>query len=268
MSVNFIIDETFTEDAKIKKAITHYKNKFNKDEIRTIQSVPSVFSTNKQIRNIYEKNCDNIYYYCNYMLDSLKTPLIAVLNSTKDYVPIGRKKNKKLYYNFVFNNFVSFLFNTKQGEKYPLEAISLANKKEWLFTPGVLAHDQLSKMEFSRFLISNEFGPRYLPKFILNVLFIVNKIFRNMIWIFIFLASLIISSIRLKKTYKKDLTNTFFFSVFLLTVGYILLVVTTGSASIDRYSLFSDLVFYLSLIYLTHLITNFLNAAYKVRVVI
>ncbi|MEO6302332.1 MAG: hypothetical protein ABIP51_04070 [Bacteroidia bacterium] len=256
MSVNFIIDESFNDDKDIKKALNYYCSKIDLKEREVINNINSAGATDPKIREIYSKNCDNIYFYYNYMSDSLKRSPFQIYSSTKDYVSIGRKKNSKLYINYIVNNFVSFLYNTKQGERYPVNTINQTHTIKNIFSPDILYKEHLKAIEFSRFFISAGFQQRNLPSLLLKVIFRVNQIFRNMGWFIIFLMSFVLNIILLKRSKFKDTFSLFSFSLGIFSFAYIFLIVTTGSASVDRYSLFSDLIMYLSLIYLCYSISK------------
>ncbi len=92
MSVNFIIDETFTEDKDMKKALAYYCGKINAEDRAHINAINSGFETSPEIRGIYSRNCDNIYFYYSYLTDSLKWDPLRVYASTSDYVSKARKK--------------------------------------------------------------------------------------------------------------------------------------------------------------------------------
>lgn len=256
MSVNFIIDESFSDDKEIKKALNYYCGKIDPKEREIINNINSAFETDPKIREIYSKNCDNIYFYNNYMSDSLKRSPFQIYSSTKDYVSLGRKKNSKLYINYIVNNFVSFLYNTKQGEKYPISTINQTHTLKNIFSPDILYKEHLKAIEFSRFFISVGFQERQLPSLLLKIMFRLNQALRSMLWFIVFLVSFVLNFILLKRTKFKDTFSLFGFSLAIFSLAYIFLIVTTGSASVDRYSLFSDLVMYLSLIFLVYSINK------------
>ncbi|MDP1801679.1 MAG: hypothetical protein Q8L81_10020 [Bacteroidota bacterium] len=256
MSVNFIIDESFSDDREIKKALNYYCDKIDPNEREVINNINSAFETNPQIREIYSKNCDNIYFYNNYMSDSLKKSSFQIYASTKDYVSLGRKKNSMLYLNYIINNFVSFLYNTRQGEMYPVNKINQTHTIKNVFSSDLLYKEHLKAIEFSRFFVSVGFQERTLPPLLLKIMFRLNQVLRNMVWFIVFLISFVLNFILLKRSKFTDTFSLLGFSLAVFSLSYIFLIVTTGSASVDRYSLFSDLVMYLSLIFLCYSINK------------
>ncbi len=255
MSVNFIINDSFSDDKDIKKALTYYSEKIDPSDRQTITNINSIFETSPGIRKIYSNNCDNIYYYYNYLSDSLKKTPMQIFSSTKDFVSIGRKKDSRLYFNFIVNNFISFLTNTKQGVKYPVNTINQTHLVKNL-SADLIGKEYIQKKEFSRYFTSVGFYERNLPSFLLKVMFIVNQVFRNMFWLIIFVISFILNLILIKRSKLKDPFSIFNFTLSGFALAYILLIVTTGSANVDRYALFSDVVLYMSFIFLCYAVNK------------
>ncbi len=125
-----------------------------------------------------------------------------------------------------------------------------------LFSSDLLYKEHLKRLEFSLYFTSVGFEKRELPSFILKIFFRLNQVFRNMFWFVVFLLSLILNSLLLKRSKFKDTFSLFGLSIAIFSLSYIILVVTTGSANVDRYSLFSDLVMYLSLMLLCYSINK------------
>lgn len=261
MTVNFIIKESYAENEIERKALKEFINKTTTEDRKLIMNSNSILTTSKKIRDTYLRNCSNIYSYYNFMLDSTELSHTDIYLSCKKYWTKSIKEDKKLWLNFVFNNFLMFFENTTQGTRWPVGDYNSSKKNTIL--KDIIYDDQLNRSGFKIFFLDFNKKEKDLNIFYKRIMYKLNFLFRNYIWICIYITTILFSIyilIKSKFTNKKSLA---FFAISSFQIAYSFLVITNGPAGVDRMSLTSDIVYYLSLIFLISYTTVFFKNSNK-----
>jgi hypothetical protein len=250
MTVIFWVDENCTNVENEKKAIAFMNTKISENDRSEIRNNCSIGNVSPNRYFIYTKNCENIWHYYNYLIDSCAYSQIEVYNSAGSLYNNAKQKAGSKILNHQANMLYGFLYSLKtcKFSLYPLfnSIDSYEIFKKDLFS----VHYQ--KPEFKALLKLKLKKPN--NNLIIDKLFLFISIaFRNLLWYVVFVIALLISVYKILKEEKMKDIHIFYLGLCLFLFCYASMLVYYAHADTIRYTYFTSIILYLGLFHIIFL---------------
>jgi Dolichyl-phosphate-mannose-protein mannosyltransferase len=244
MTVIFWVDEDCTNVEYEKKAIAFMNTKISENDRNEIRNNCTIGNVSPSRYSIYTKNCENIWHYYNYLIDSCAYSQIDVYNSTGNIHNKAKQRAGSKILNHQANMLYGFLYSLKTC-KFSLYPLFNSVGSHEIFKKDLFSiHYQ--KPEFQALLKLKLEKPN--SNFIIDKLFLFISIaFRNLLWYVIFLIALFASLyVILKEKQVRDI-HVFFLGLSLFLFCYASMLVYYAHADTIRYTYFTSIILYLGL---------------------